>query len=81
MIKKFSKRQLIDQCGFNADEAKIILDYQKKLPILSEDNETNSLCTNARDLFSQLNGNNSKTKFTEVARKAHSFRCGMDSAK
>lgn len=68
MIKKFSKRQLIDQCGFNADEAKIILDYQKKLPILSEDNESNSLCTNARDLFIQLNGNNSKTKFTDWAR-------------
>ena len=40
MIKTFKKRQLLDQCGFTADETKIILDYQKKLPILLEDNDT-----------------------------------------
>lgn len=27
MIKKFTKRQLLDQCGFTAEETKIILDY------------------------------------------------------
>ena len=51
MIKKFNKRQLLDQCGFTAEETNVILEYQRKLPILLEDNEDNSLCTNARDLF------------------------------
>lgn len=51
MIKKFNKRQLLDQCGFTAEEVKIILDYQKKLPILLEDNDT---WINAKDLWEQL---------------------------
>lgn len=51
MIKKFTKRQLLDQCGFSAEETKIILDYQKKLPILLEDNDT---WINAKDLWTQL---------------------------
>lgn len=56
MIKNFSKRQLIDQCGFDADEAKIILDYQKKLPMLVENNgELEKFCVNANDLYTELN--------------------------
>ena len=51
MIKKFTKRQLLDQCGFTAEEAQIILDYQKELPILLGDNDT---WINARDLWMQL---------------------------
>lgn len=51
MIQKFTKRQLLDQCGFTAKEVQVILDYQKKLPILSEDNDT---WINAKDLWEQL---------------------------
>lgn len=51
MIKSFTKRQLLDQCGFTATETQIILDYQKRLPILLEDNDT---WINARDLWNQL---------------------------
>lgn len=51
MTTCFTKRQLVDQCGFTADETKIILDYQKKLPILLEDNDT---WINAKDLWEQL---------------------------
>lgn len=55
MIKKFTKRQLLDQCGFTVEETKIILDYQKKLPILVEnDGELENFCVNASDLYSQL---------------------------
>ena len=54
MIKKFNKRQLLDQCGFTAEEAQIILDYQKKLPILVENDEVEGFCVNARDLWIQL---------------------------
>ena len=54
MVTKFTKRQLLDQCGFTADETKIILDYQKKLPILVENDGTDGFCINARDLWEQL---------------------------
>ena len=54
MIKKFSKRQLLDQCGFNAEETQIILDYQKKLPILVENDNVEGFCIDARDLWKQL---------------------------
>ena len=55
MIKKFTKRQLLDQCGFSVDETKTILEYQKKLPILVEnDNSTDEFPVNARYLWKQL---------------------------
>lgn len=55
MIKKFTKRQLLYQCGFSVDETKTILEYQKKLPILVEnDNSTDDFPVNARDLWKQL---------------------------
>lgn len=54
MIKKFTKKQLLDQCGFNAEETQIILDYQKKLPVLVENEGINEFCINARDLWIQL---------------------------
>ena len=66
MLKKFTKKQLLDQCGFSAEEAKIIMDYQKKLPILVENEEGLTVC--ARDLFEQLNGKDTKTKFTDWAK-------------
>lgn len=66
MIKKFSKRQLMDQCGFTIEETQVILDYQKKLPILVENDD--GIVIRARDLFNQLNGNNTKTKFVDWAK-------------
>lgn len=54
MIKKFTKRQLLDQCGFTAEETTIILNYQKKLPILVENENVDGFCVNARDLWEQL---------------------------
>lgn len=51
MIKKFTKRQLLDQCGFTAKETQLILEYQKRLPILLEDNNT---WIDARNLWKQL---------------------------
>ncbi len=40
MVKKFTKRQLLDQCGFTTEETQVILDYQKKLPIFVENYNT-----------------------------------------
>lgn len=54
MSKIFTKRQLLEQSGFNAEETKIILDYQKTLPILFDKEDTSGFCVNARDLWLQL---------------------------
>lgn len=62
MLKKFNKRQLIDQCGFTAEETQVILDYQKKLPILVENDNMDGFCINARDLHKELKV---KTQFSK----------------
>ena len=54
MVTKFTKRQLMDQCGFTAEETNVILDYQKRLPILVECEDINDFCINARDLYLQI---------------------------
>ena len=55
MLKSFTKRQLVDQCGFTVDETKIILDYQKKLPVLVETDEKDEVFSiDARTLWVQL---------------------------
>lgn len=53
MNRKFTRRQLLDQCGFTTEETQIILDYQKELPILLEDNKE-GYSVNARRLWEQL---------------------------
>lgn len=62
MVKKFTKRQLLDQCGFETEEAQIILDYQKKLPVLVENEDIDGFCVNGRDLWKQLGV---KTQFSK----------------
>jgi phage anti-repressor protein len=51
MIKKFTRKQLQEQLGFNAEKTQLILEYQKRLPILLEDNDT---WVDARKLHEQL---------------------------
>lgn len=53
MIKKFTKRQLMDQCGFTVEETSIILEYQKKLPILVDNDDVN-IWIDAKNLWTQL---------------------------
>lgn len=62
MIKNFVRKQLQEQLGFDAEETKIILEYQKKLPILVENDDIDRFCVNARDLHNRLNV---KTKFSD----------------
>lgn len=50
--KVFTKRELVSQLGFNEEEAKIILEYQEKLPVLNNNGE--GFCVNARTLYLQI---------------------------
>lgn len=54
MNKKFTKRQLMDQCGFTAEETQLILDYQKKLPILVDNDGMDGFSVSASALWDQL---------------------------
>ncbi len=54
MSKGFTRKQLVNQCGFSQEEADLILDYQKKIPILVENDGIEGFCVNARDLWTQL---------------------------
>lgn len=54
MNRTFTRKELQEQIGFNAEDAKIIMEYQKRLPILIENDEVDGFCVNARDLHSQL---------------------------
>lgn len=79
MIKKFTKRQLMDQCGFTDEETKIILEYQKKLPILVDNDETEGFCINARDLWTQLGGPQGQfNKWVERKFKPYGFVKNVD---
>lgn len=49
--KRFTRKQLQEQIGFDADKTQLILEYQKILPILMQDNDT---WIDARDLWLQL---------------------------
>jgi phage anti-repressor protein len=51
MVKQFTRKQLQEQLGFDAEETKIILEYQKKLPILLQDN---NVWIDVKDLWKQL---------------------------
>ncbi len=51
MIKKFTRKQLQEQYGFNIEKTKLILEYQTKLPILLEENDT---WIDAKKLYEQL---------------------------
>jgi len=51
MIKNFTRKQLQEQLGFEAEKTSLILEYQKKLPILLEDND---VWINAKNLWEQL---------------------------
>lgn len=68
MIKNFTKRQLLDQCGFTAEETQVILDYQKKLPILIENDGMDKFCINARDLYDEL------TKMPKFSKSGKQFK-------
>lgn len=60
----------MDQCGFTAEETKIILDYQKKLPILVENDGIEGFCINVRDLYKQIIGSNDMSNFSRWIKRA-----------
>lgn len=53
-MKKFSKRQLVDQIGLSLEDAQLVLDYQNQLPVIIENDGLSGFCVNARDLWQQL---------------------------
>lgn len=53
MVQKFTKKEL-QRLGCNNEEIDLVMKYQRKLPILSEDNDTSGFTIDARILHEQL---------------------------
>ena len=64
----FFKRKELERLGCTKEEIELVLDYQKRLPILVENESVEGFCVNARDLFGCLNPN-TKTKFSDWIKK------------
>lgn len=59
-MKNFSKKELKEKLGFTKEEADIVIEYQKKLPLLNDDME--GFCIDPRQLHTELKIN---TKFAD----------------
>ena len=69
---KFTEKELV-RLGCSDDEVKVVMAYQKKLPVLVENEGTEGFCVSARTLHKQLGV---KTKFTDwfnKRKKAYKF--------
>ena len=53
MNQKFSKKEL-ERLGCNQEEIKLVMDYQKKLPVIVDNDEIERFCVDARALHIQL---------------------------
>lgn len=51
-MKCFKKKELIEKLGLSNEDAKLIMDYQKRLPILNEVGD--GFCVDARELHKEL---------------------------
>lgn len=61
MQQKFSKKEL-ERLGCNEEEIKLVMEYQRKLPVIVDNDEIEKFCVDARTLHDQLG---SKRKFSE----------------
>jgi phage anti-repressor protein len=78
MIKQFTRKQLQEQLGFDTGETKIILEYQKKLPVLVENDDIEGFCVNARDLHKQLEVSKQFSTWIKANLEAGSFSQNKD---
>jgi phage anti-repressor protein len=53
MNQKFSKKEL-ERLGCNEEEVKLVMEYQKKLPVIIDGNDTVKYCVNIKELHTQL---------------------------
>lgn len=66
---KFMKKEL-QRLNCTDEEISLIMQYQKKFPILNDGEDIGGLCINARDFWKQLNENVlNNTKFVDWANK------------
>lgn len=50
MTQKFTKKEL-ERLGCTDGDIKLVMEYQRKLPILIENEEVSGFCVNARELY------------------------------
>ncbi len=72
MGKYFTKKEL-QRLGCTDDEIKLVMKYQKKLPVLIENMEVKGFCVDARTLHEQLGVKRSFQKWFSARIKSYNF--------
>ena len=77
MVKIFTRKE-IKRLGKSDSDADLILDYQKKIPILTENEGTEGFCVNSRDLYDQLGVKKQYADWIKSRMKSYEFISGVD---
>jgi phage anti-repressor protein len=72
MNQKFSKKEL-ERLGCNEEEAKLVIEYQKKLPIIVENDKIEKFCIDARTLHTQLGVGKQFSHWVQIRIKSYKF--------
>ncbi len=75
--QNFKKKEL-ERLGCTEEEIKLVTDYQKKLPVLNKNDDTEVFCIDARTLHTQLNVGKHFSDWLKIRIKAYSFLENID---
>jgi phage anti-repressor protein len=75
MVKNFTRKQLQEQLGLNAEKTSLILEYQKRLPILLEDSDS---WIDVKNLWVQLGVGRDYTTWIKQQIKDMDLEEGLD---
>lgn len=77
MNQKFSKKEL-ERLGCNEEEIKIVMEYQRKLPVIVENDVIEDFCVDARTLHTQLDVGKQFSNWIQIRIKSYKFVDGVD---
>lgn len=77
MNQKFTKKEL-ERLGCTEEEIKLVIEYQKKLPIIVDNDGIEKFCVYARDLHSQLKVGKHFTDWFSIRVKSYKFAENVD---
>lgn len=77
MQQKFSKKEL-ERLGCKEDEVRLVMEYQRKLPIIVDNDEIEKFCVDARFLHGQLNVGKQFSHWIQIRIKSYKFVENVD---
>ena len=77
MEKRFTKKQL-ERIGCSNEEIQLVLDYQKRLPVLVNNEDVEGFCVNTRQLHEQLGVKKKYADWIKARIKSYRFTENVD---